>query len=150
MEFEPRIVAFCCQYCASAAADLAGTTRLQYPHNVKIIKFPCSGKVAALHLLRAFENGADGVFVAGCEEGNCHFLKGNLWAKKRVEYTKRLLDEAGVDGARLEMYNISASMGKRFAELASEFTARIREMGPHGTHGRQAEHNTLKESERDG
>jgi coenzyme F420-reducing hydrogenase delta subunit len=128
--FEPRIVAFCCRYCASAAADLAGTGRLQYPPNVRIITFACSGKVAVLHLLRAFEYGADGVFVAGCEEGSCHFREGNLWARKRVARARGLLGDAGIDPARLEMYNLSASMGKRFAELAREFTGRIREMGP--------------------
>jgi len=123
-------VAFCCRYCASAAADLAGTTRLQYPPNVKIITFPCSGKVAVVHLLKAFEYGADGVLVVGCEEGSCHFREGNLWARKRVARARALLQDASVDSARLEMHNISASMGKRFAELADEFTTRIRELGP--------------------
>lgn len=129
MSLEPRIVAFCCRYCASAAADLAGTTRLQYPPNVKIITFPCSGKVGVMHILKAFEYGADGVLVVGCEEGSCHFREGNLRAKKRVARAKTLLGDASVDSARLEMYGISASMGKRFAELADEFTTRIRELG---------------------
>ncbi len=130
MSLEPRIIAFCCRYCASAAADLAGTTRLQYPPNVKIITFPCSGKVAETHILKAFEYGADGVFVVGCEQGSCHFRECNLRARRRVARAKALLGDASVDSARLEMYNISASMGKRFAELAGEFTSRIRELGP--------------------
>jgi len=128
--FEPRIVAFCCTYCAFAAADLAGALRLSYPTNVRIIRLPCTGKIDVLHILRAFEDGADGVFVAGCLEGNCHFLKGNLWARKRVEYAKQLLKEAGIEGERLKMYNMSSSMGGRFAEVAREMTEHIRKLGP--------------------
>ncbi len=130
MSFEPEIVGFCCQYCAFAAADLAGAMRLQYPPNVKIVLVPCTGRVDIIHLLRAFEDGADGVFVAGCLEGNCHFLEGNIWAKKRVQYAKGILDQAGVGGDRLEMYNMSAAMGQRFAEVATEMTERIRALGP--------------------
>ena len=86
--FEPEIVAFCCTYCAYAAADLAGSMRLQYPTNVKIVKLPCSGRIDIIHILRAFEEGADGVFVAGCEEGSCHFVAGNYDAKRRVVRAK--------------------------------------------------------------
>jgi coenzyme F420-reducing hydrogenase delta subunit len=128
--FEPTIIAFCCHYCAYAAADLAGTMRLEYPANVKIIKIPCTGKVDVLHLLRAFEDLADGVYVAGCEEGGCHFLEGNLRAKKRVQYTKKLLDEIGIGGDRLEMFNLSAAMGQKFAAIAYEMTERIKKLGP--------------------
>jgi len=128
--FEPRIVAFCCNYCAFAAADLAGSMRLQYAPNVLVSLFPCTGRVDILHVLRAFENGADGVFVAGCLEGTCHFLEGNYQAKRRVQYAKDLLDAAGVGGDRLEMYNLSSSEGPRFAEIATEMTERIRELGP--------------------
>ncbi|GFN23609.1 hydrogenase iron-sulfur subunit [Thermanaeromonas sp. C210] len=129
-EFEPKIVAFCCYYCAYSAADLAGSLRLQYPANVRLIEFPCTGKVDVRVLLGAFEEGADGVYVAGCLEGDCHFLKGNIRARKRVEYTKKLLDEIGIGGERLEMYNLSSSMGPRFAEIAREFTERIKSLGP--------------------
>lgn len=128
--FEPLIVAFCCHYCAYTAADLAGTMRLQYPPNLRIIRVPCTGKVDVLFLLKAFEEGADGVYVAGCLEGDCHFLKGNLRAKKRVALAKRLLDEVGLGGERLEMYNMSAAMGPRFAEVAREMTEKIRKLGP--------------------
>lgn len=128
--FEPNLVAFCCHYCAYAAADLAGTMRLEYPTNVRIIKIPCSGKIDVVHLLRAFEDEADGVYVAGCEEGSCHFLEGNYRAKKRVRYAKKILDEIGLGSDRLEMYNMSASMGQRFAEVAKEMTERIKELGP--------------------
>jgi F420-non-reducing hydrogenase iron-sulfur subunit len=128
--FEPMIVAFCCHFCAYTAADLAGTMRLQYPPNVRIVRLPCTGKVDIRFLLEAFEKGADGVYVAGCMEGDCHFLTGNLRAKKRVAYAKRLLDEIGFGGERLEMYNMSAAQGPRFAEVAREMTEKIRKLGP--------------------
>ncbi|UCG71094.1 MAG: hydrogenase iron-sulfur subunit [Thermoplasmata archaeon] len=124
------MVAFCCHYCSYAAADLAGSMRLSYPTNIKILKIPCTGKVDVLYLLKAFENGADGVIVAGCEEGTCHFINGNIKAKKKVNYTKKILDEIGVGGERLEMYNLSAAMGQRFADLAKEMTERIKKLGP--------------------
>ena len=128
--FEPRIVAFCCHYCAFAAADLAGSMRLHYPPNVLVVLLPCTGRVDVLHLMRAFERGADGVLVAGCLEGTCHFLEGTLQAIRRVAYTKQLLDAIGVGGARLEMFTLSSSDGPRFAEIATEMTERIRELGP--------------------
>jgi len=129
-QFEPQIVAFCCHYCAYTAADLAGSMRINYPANVKVVKLPCTGKVDILYLLKAFENGADGVYVAGCLEGNCHFIDGNIKAKRRVARAKKLLDEIGLNGMRLEMYNMSASMGPKFAEIAREMTERIRTLGP--------------------
>ncbi len=129
-DFEPKIVAFCCHYCAYTAADLAGSMRLQYPPNVRIIRLPCTGKVDVLHLLRAFEDGADGVYVAGCMEGDCHFINGNFRAKKRVHYAKKLLDEIGFGGDRLEMFNMSAAMGPRFAEVARKMVERIKKLGP--------------------
>ena len=128
--FEPIVIAFCCHYCAYTAADLAGTMRLQYPSNVRIIRLPCTGKVDVRHLLEAFERGADGVYVAGCMEGDCHFLKGNFRAKKRVAWAKKILEDAGIGGDRLEMYNMSAAMGPRFAEVAREMTEKIRKLGP--------------------
>lgn len=103
---------------------------MSYPTNIRIIKVPCTGRVAIIHLLKAFEKGADGVFVAGCLEGDCHYQSGNLRAKKRVAYARRLLASIGVDPERLAMYNLSAGMGPRFAEIAREMTAKIRELGP--------------------
>jgi coenzyme F420-reducing hydrogenase delta subunit len=129
-DFEPIVIAFCCHYCAYTAADLAGTMRLQYPSNVRIIRLPCTGKVDVRHLLEAFEKGADGVYVAGCMEGDCHFLKGNFRAKKRVAWAKKILEDVGIGGDRLEMYNMSAAMGPRFAEVAREMTEKIRKLGP--------------------
>jgi coenzyme F420-reducing hydrogenase delta subunit len=134
--FEPQIVAFCCHYCAYAAADLAGVSRIQYSHAIKIIEVPCSGRVDIIHILHAFENGADGVYVAGCLEGNCHFLTGNLWAKKRVEYTKKILDDIGIGADRLQFYNLSAAMGQKFAEIADEMTMHIKKLGPNPIKGK--------------
>jgi len=129
-EFEPKIVAYCCNFCAFAAADLAGAMRVQYPPNVRIIRLPCTGKIDAIHLMKAFEHGADGVFVAGCLEGQCHYLEGNLRAKKRVAYVKRLLAEVGIEPGRAEMFNLSSAEGGRFAEIVEEMTQRIKELGP--------------------
>jgi F420-non-reducing hydrogenase iron-sulfur subunit len=104
--------------------------RLSYPTNVKVLKVPCTGRVDVIHILKAFEAGADGVYVAGCLEGECHYLAGNLRAKKRVGYAKQLLDECGIGGERLAMYNLSAAEGQRFAQIAREMTEKIRQLGP--------------------
>ena len=129
-EFEPKIIAYCCNFCAFAAADLAGAMRLQYPANVRIIKLPCTGRVDAIILLKAFEDGVDGVFVAGCLEGECHYLEGNLRAKKKVAYVKRLLAELQIEPERVEMFNLSSAMGGRFAEIVEEMTDKIKKLGP--------------------
>jgi len=103
--------------------------RLSYPTNVKIIKVPCSGRVAIIHMLKALEEGADGVIVAGCLEGDCHYQSGNLRAKKRVIYVQEILDKIGIGGERVAMYNLSAGEGPRFAEIAREMTEKVRELG---------------------
>ena len=104
--------------------------RLQYPTNVRVIQLPCSGRVDILHLLRSFEDGVDGVYVAGCMEGDCHFLTGNLKARRKVEYVQKVLESLGIEPERIEMYNMSSAQGPRFAEVANEFTQRIKELGP--------------------
>jgi coenzyme F420-reducing hydrogenase delta subunit len=104
--------------------------RLTYPANVKIVKVPCTGRMDIIHMLKAFENGADGVFVAGCLEGECHFLRGNLRAKKRVAQAQALLNECGVGGDRIAMYNLSSAQGQRFAEISREMTEKVRQLGP--------------------
>ncbi|MHC4160396.1 MAG: hydrogenase iron-sulfur subunit [Planctomycetota bacterium] len=136
-EFEPKIVAYCCNFCAFAAADLAGAMRVQYPPNVRIIRLPCTGEVDAIHLMKSFEDGADGVFVAGCLEGECHYLEGNLRAKKRVAYVKKLLTEVGTDPQRIEMFNLSSAMGGQFAEYVEEMTKRVKELGPASANGQK-------------
>jgi F420-non-reducing hydrogenase iron-sulfur subunit len=134
-QFEPEIIAFTCHYCAYAAADLAGVMRLQYPTNIRIIKLPCSGAVDILHILKAFEQGIDGVFVAGCLEGGCHFTEGNIRARKRVEQAKHILDKVGLGGNRLEMFFMSSAEGPRFVEVAREMTQRIKDLGPNPIKG---------------
>jgi coenzyme F420-reducing hydrogenase delta subunit len=104
--------------------------RLRYPTNVKIIKVPCSGRVAIIHMLKALEEGADGVMVAGCLEGDCHYQSGNLRAKKRVSYVQEILEKIGIEAERVAMYNLSAGEGPRFAEIAREMTEKVTELGP--------------------
>ena len=104
--------------------------RLSYPSSVKVVKVPCTGRVDILLILKAFETGVDGVYLAGCLEGECHFLRGNLRARRRVEHVKGLLEEVGLGGGRLEMFNMSASQGQRFAQCAREMTERVRSLGP--------------------
>ncbi|MFP4193388.1 MAG: hydrogenase iron-sulfur subunit [Desulfobacterales bacterium] len=128
--FEPEIVAFCCHYCAYTAADMAGSQRISYPPNVKIIRVPCTGKVDAIHIMKALQKGADGVYVAGCLEGDCHFKNGNIRAAQRVRRVQALLEEIGIDSRRVEMFAMSAGMGEGFAKTARDFTERIRELGP--------------------
>ena len=128
--YEPKIVAFCCHYCAYAAADLAGSMRLQYPTNIRIIRTPCTGKLEIEYFMKAFENGADGILVAGCEEGSCHFIEGNLMAKRRVNYARELLSESGLESERLRMVNISAAQGTRFAETVQDMVTTVRGLGP--------------------
>ncbi|MBI5576816.1 MAG: hydrogenase iron-sulfur subunit [Deltaproteobacteria bacterium] len=129
-EKEPLILAFCCHYCAYAAADLAGSMRLQYPDNVRVLRLPCTGKVEVNYIMTAFERGVDGVIVAGCLEGGCHYLEGNLRARRRVERAKGILAEIGLEPERLEMFNLSSAEGIRFAEIAAEMTARLKGLGP--------------------
>ena len=104
--------------------------RISYPTSVKIIQVPCTGRVDILHLLKAIEDGADGVYVAGCLEGECHFTDGNLKAKRKVQYVKKTLEEIGIEPGRVEMFNLSAGEGPRFAEIAIEMVERIKELGP--------------------
>jgi coenzyme F420-reducing hydrogenase delta subunit len=128
--FEPVIIAFCCHYCAYSAADLAGSARLQYPANIRIIRTPCTGRLEVDFFLKAFERGADGVIVAGCEEGSCHFKEGNLIAKRRVNSTRNLLAEIWVDKERLRMVNIGAADARKFANTIKEMVETVRKLGP--------------------
>lgn len=128
--FEPSIVAFCCRWCSYAAADLAGSMRIQYPANVRIIMVPCTGRIDILHILKAIEAGADGVFLSGCLIGDCHYISGNQKATKRVTQAKKLLEEVGIEPARVEIYFNSSAMGPQFAETCRQFTEQIRSLGP--------------------
>lgn len=129
-EFEPKVVAYCCTYCAYTAGDLAGSMRLEYPPNVRVVKILCSGKTDALLLLRALEDGADAVYVAGCAPGDCHFLEGNVRAIQTVAHARKMLAEIGLEPERLEFFPIPASAGPLFAQRATEMTERARQLGP--------------------
>ena len=127
---EPKIIAFCCKWCSSSGADLAGTSRMKYPPNIRIIRVMCSGRIEPSYLLRALELGADGVIVTGCHLGDCHYIAGNEQAKKRVEMTTELLETMGIDPRRLRLEWISASEGARFASVMTDFVEEIKELGP--------------------
>jgi len=128
--FEPEITAFMCIYCGYMAADTASALRIEYPANVKLIKLPCTGKTDTKYLLKAFEDGADGVYVIACPKGNCHHVRGNERGELKVEYTKKILDDIGLGGDRLNMYFLSGGQGRPFADGAQEMTDRHRELGP--------------------
>jgi F420-non-reducing hydrogenase iron-sulfur subunit len=129
-EFHPEVIAFCCRHCAYAAADLAGGKRQPYPDAIKIVELPCTGRIDVVNVLHAFEEGADGVLIAGCLDGSCHYIKGNLYARQRLDYVRSLLEEIGLEAERARMINISAAMGMQFAELATEHVQTVRALGP--------------------
>ena len=128
--WEPDIIAFCCDYCARSAAALAGSQRMQYPAGTRIMPTPCTGKIELEHILEAFEKGIDGVLIIGCLEGNCHFVEGNLRARKRTERIRSMLDEIGVGGERLAMVNLSDVMANEFADHMKGTMEKIRSLGP--------------------
>ena len=129
-EFEPEITAFYCIYCGYMAADTAGALHIQYPANIKFVRMPCTGKTDVRYLLEAFEQGADGVYLVACPIGNCHHVRGNERGKARVERAKKILDDIGLGGERLDMFFMSGSQGYTFAMAAQTMTERIRKMGP--------------------
>ena len=129
-EFQPKVLAFVCTYCAYTAADLAGSLRLSYPSSVRIIKMTCTGKTDPIFLLRAFEEGADAVFVAGCEIGDCHFQQGNLRGKTQVAGVKERLKAIGLEPDRLEFFHVAASQPKAWVDAVEEMTARAKRLGP--------------------
>jgi coenzyme F420-reducing hydrogenase delta subunit len=128
--WQPELIAFCCNYCAYAAADLAGSRRMQYPSNVRVVHVPCTGKIEMEHILAAFEKGIDGVLIAGCLEGGCHFIEGNLRAKKRTTYLREMLDQIGVGRERLRMVNLSAAEAPTFVARVNEIVAAVQGLGP--------------------
>ncbi len=133
--FEPKILAFCCNWCAYSGADLAGTSRLQYPPNVKIVRVMCSGRIDPGHIFRAFETGVDGILVAGCHPGECHYISGNERAEERVETAKAVAEIIGIGEDRIRLEWISASEGLRFAEVIEDFIKEIRAKGPNPVGG---------------
>lgn len=128
--FEPRILAFLCNWCTYAGADLAGVSRLQYPPYIRVIRLMCSGSVSPHHVLRAFQKGADGVLIGGCHIGDCHYLKGNYMTIKRMRFLQDLMKFVGLEEGRLHLDWISAAEGPKFAQTVRDFTAKIQKMGP--------------------
>lgn len=131
-ELEPNIVAFLCNWCSYAGADLAGTSRIQYPPNVKVIRVMCSGRVNPMFVLNAFQQGIDGVIIGGCHPGECHYENGNYLARRRFTILKNLLEYVGIDPRRVQMTWISASEGGKFAEVVKNVTEELRKLGPIG------------------
>ena len=128
--FEPQIVAFTCNWCSYAAADLAGTSRIQYPSNVRIIRVMCTGMIDPIYVLRSFEAGFDGVLLAGCHIGDCHYISGNVRAEERTAKLRRLLHTLGLEDERLKLEWISAAEGGGFAETIKEYVGQLKQLGP--------------------
>jgi len=128
--FEPKIVAFVCNWCTYAGADLAGTSRLKYASNVRVIKVPCSGRIDFHFIVKAFERGADGVLISGCHPGDCHYTSGNYHARRRWTVFRRLLEGLGFEPGRVTFAWVSAAEGTKWAELISSVTVRVRKLGP--------------------
>ena len=129
-EFEPKIIAFVCNWCTYAAADLAGTSRTQYPPNVKIIRLMCSGSVDPIFVVKALLDGADGILIGGCHPGDCHYVSGNYKARRRIMILKTILKNTGLEPERIWVRWISASEGKFFAAIISEMVAELKKIGP--------------------
>lgn len=129
-KFEPLIIGFCCNWCSYAGADLAGTSRIQYPPNIRIIRVMCSGMVHPNLVMDAFTKGADGVLICGCHPGDCHYQEGNLKAEKRAEAIELMLQDFGLEEERFRLEWVSASEGPKFAQVVKELTETIRKLGP--------------------
>jgi len=129
-DWEPRIAAFLCNWCSYAGADLAGVSRIQYPPNVRVIRVPCSGRINPLFVVKALQSGMDGVLVSGCHPGDCHYISGNLYARRKFALMKNLLEYIGVEPGRVHFSWVSAAEGIRFAELLNMVIDSVRELGP--------------------
>lgn len=128
--WEPQIVAFLCNWCSYAGADLAGVSRIQYPPNVRVIRVPCSGRINPLFIVKALQNGVDGVLVSGCHPGDCHYISGNLYARRKFALLKSLLEYVGIEPGRVHFSWVSAAEGVRFAEVLSHVIESVRGVGP--------------------
>lgn len=130
--WEPKIIVFLCNWCSYAGADLAGVSRVQYPHNIRIIRVPCSGRINPLYIVKALQNGADGVLVSGCHPGDCHYVSGNLYARRKFALLKNFLEYLGIEPERVQFAWVSASEGIRFAELVEKVVHDISSLGAAG------------------
>ena len=128
--WQPKIVAFLCNWCSYAGADLAGVSRMQYPPSIRVVRVPCSGRINPLFLVAALQNGADGILVSGCHPGDCHYLSGNLVARRKFAVVKNMLEYIGIEPGRVQFSWVSASEGGRFAALIAQVTEDVRKLGP--------------------
>lgn len=129
-EWQPKIIAFLCNWCSYAGADLAGVSRFQYPPNVRIVKVPCSSRVSANMILSALKSGADGILISGCHPGDCHYISGNYFAGRRFALLNNLLDFVGIEQGRINFSCVSASEGEQFAEVVQTITEKVKALGP--------------------
>ena len=128
--WEPKIVAFLCNWCSYAGADLAGVSRIQYPSNIRVIRVPCSGRVDPFYIIKALQNGIDGVLVSGCHPGDCHYISGNLIARRKFALLKSFLEYIGIEPGRVQFSWVSAAEGGRFAQIVEKVTREVKELGP--------------------
>ncbi|MDP2719966.1 MAG: hydrogenase iron-sulfur subunit [Dehalococcoidia bacterium] len=131
-EFQPRIIGFLCNWCSYAGADMAGTSRMTYPSNVRIIRLPCSGRVNPMIIFKAFQQGADGVMVSGCHPGDCHYVDGNYYARRRLAMLEPFLEYLGIEKGRFQLEWVSASEGKKWSQVVARFTDTVKSLGPRG------------------
>lgn len=128
--WEPKIVAFLCNWCSYAGADLAGVSRTQYPPNIRVIRVPCSGRVSPFYIIKALQNGIDGVLVSGCHPGDCHYISGNLIARRKFALLKSFLEYIGIEPGRVQFSWVSAAEGARFAQIIEKVTREVKKLGP--------------------
>ena len=128
--WEPKIIAFLCSWCSYAGADLAGVSRFQYPTDIRIVRVPCSGRINPLYIVKSLQQGWDGVLVSGCHPGDCHYLSGNYYARRRFAVLKRLLEYVGIEEGRVHFSWVSAGEGEKFATVVKEVTDAVRKLGP--------------------
>jgi F420-non-reducing hydrogenase iron-sulfur subunit len=129
-EWEPKILAFLCQWCSYAGADLAGTSRIQYPPNIRIVRVPCSGRINPYYIIKALQRGWDGVLVSGCHPGDCHYISGNLVARRRFTVLKDLLQYVGIEPGRVNFSWVSGSESEKFAKVVTDLVREVKTLGP--------------------
>ena len=129
-DWEPKIIAFLCNWCSYAGADLAGISRIQYPPNVRVVRVPCSGRVNPLYIIKSLQHGADGVLVSGCHPGDCHYISGNYYARRRFALLKNLLEFVGVEPGRVSFSWVSAAEGEKFSQVVKDVVETVKALGP--------------------
>jgi len=129
-EWEPKVIAFLCNWCSYAGADLAGISRIQYPPNVRVVRVPCSSRVNPLYIIKALQHGVDGVLVSGCHPGDCHYITGNYYARRRFTLLKKLLEAVGIESDRVNFSWVSAAEGEKFANVVTKVVEGIKALGP--------------------